>query len=51
MHRDKQLLGIDYFDTYAPVVAWSMIHLMLTITAVLDLHTKQVDYHNAFTQA
>ena len=48
---DKQLPGIDYFDTYAPVVAWSTIRLMLTMTAVLDLHTKQVDYNNAFAQA
>ena len=25
VHGDKQLPGIDYFDTDAPVVAWSMI--------------------------
>jgi len=51
VHGDKQLPGIDYFDTYTPVVAWSMIRLMLTMTAVLDLHMKQVDYNNAFAQA
>ena len=48
---DKQLPGIDYFDTYAPVVSWSTVRLMLTLTAVLNLQTKQVDYNNAFAQA
>ena len=47
---DRQLPGIDFFDTYAPVVAWSTIRLMLTLTAVLELTTKQVDYSNAFAQ-
>jgi hypothetical protein len=26
--RDQQLEGIDFFETYAPVVQWSMIHLI-----------------------
>ena len=47
---DKQLPGVDFFDTFAPVVAWSTIRLMLTLTAVFDLKTKQVDYTNAFAQ-
>ena len=44
------MLGIDFFDTYAPAVAWSTIRLMLTLTAVLEFTTKQVDYSNAFAQ-
>jgi hypothetical protein len=46
-----QIDGIDVFDTYAPVVAWQTIRLMMILSAVLTLVTKQVDYTAAFVQA
>lgn len=48
---DKQLEGIDYFDTYAPVVSWATVRLMLVLSIILGLATKQVDYTAAFVHA
>ena len=43
--------GIDYFETYAPVVQWSTVRLVLTMILSNNWVTKQVDYTNAFAQA
>ena len=51
VREDKQIEGVDYFDTYAPVVSWLTVQLMFTLSLVLNLATKQVDYANAFVQA
>ena len=48
---DKQVEGVDYFETYAPVVQWSTIILVLTMVLDNGWVTKQVDYTNAFAQA
>ncbi|MGH7954625.1 MAG: reverse transcriptase domain-containing protein, partial [Gloeomargaritales cyanobacterium] len=48
---DRQHDCVDPFDTYAPVVSWTTLRLMLTMSIVLNLKTKQVDYANAFAQA
>jgi hypothetical protein len=48
---DMQKEGIDYFETYAPVVQWSTIRLVLTMILSNEWSTKQVDYTNAFAQA
>lgn len=49
--RGDQMLDLNPFDTYSPVVAWSTIRLMLIMAVILDLQTTQVDYTNAFVQA
>ena len=43
--------GVDYFETYAPVVQWSTIRFVLTMIISNRWSTKQVDYTNAFAQA
>jgi hypothetical protein len=48
---DQQVQGIDYFDTYAPVVSWSTVRTLLTMSCVLGLESKQIDYTLAFCQA
>jgi Reverse transcriptase (RNA-dependent DNA polymerase) len=48
---DQQVEGIDFFDTYAPVVQWSTIRLMLMVSLMLNLATQQVDYTCAFLHA
>ena len=40
---DKQVEGLDYGETYAPVVAWSTVRLLLVLSVVLGLETLQVD--------
>ena len=48
---DKQIEGVDFFDTFAPVVQWSTVRLLLVLSLTLNLATKQVDYVSAFCQA
>jgi hypothetical protein len=48
---DQQIEGIDFFDTYTPVLAWSTVRLLLVLSVILGLATKQVDYTLAFVQA
>jgi len=47
----EQALGRDYWETYAPVAAWSTICLLLYLSTLLQLKTRQVDYTSAFPQA
>jgi hypothetical protein len=48
---DQKIEGIDFFDTYAPVGAWSTVCLLLILSVPLSLSTKQVDQAQAFVQA
>ena len=50
-HGDKQVEGIDYFDTFAPVINWTTERLMLILTLILNLSTCQVDYMAAFVHS
>jgi hypothetical protein len=43
-----QLEGIDVFETYAPVVQWTTVRLMLIIEVLLGLKSKQGDVTAAF---
>ena len=48
---DQQQEGIDFFDTFAPVVQWCTIRLLLILSILLQLETVQVDYTAAFLHA
>jgi len=48
---DRQIEGVDYFDTFAPVVNWTTVRIMLIMSIILNLSTKQVDYTAAFVHA
>ena len=48
---DRQLHGTDYFDTFAPVVSWTTVRLLLIMSSQLDLASKQIDYTAAFVHA
>jgi hypothetical protein len=50
-HRDIQTMGIDFFETYAPVVQWSTVHLLLSTVLTENWTPCQVDYTKAFAQA
>jgi hypothetical protein len=48
---DRQIEGLDFFETFAPVVAWETIKIMLIMSIIFDLPTLQVDYAAAFLHA
>ena len=51
VHGGKQKFGINYFETYSPVVNWFSIRLMLVLSILNRWHTRQVDFIQAYPQA
>jgi len=51
LHGGKQVYGINYYETYAPVVTWFAIRLLLVIVIILALASKQIDFIMAYPQA
>ena len=51
MDGSQQQYGINYWETYAPLVHWSTIRMVLVLFALLQLKSRQVDYTQAFPQA
>jgi hypothetical protein len=47
----RQIEGVDFSETFAPVVNWTTVRLLLVLSQVLNLSTKQVDYTAAFILA
>jgi len=45
-----QQYGVDYWETYAPVVSWSTVRLLLTLASLHEWKSHQVDFAQAFTQ-
>ena len=50
-HGGQQQWGVNYWDTYAPVVTWSSIRIMMTLACLHNMHTKSVDFVQAYPQA
>jgi hypothetical protein len=50
-HGGMQVHGETYWDTYAPVVNWMSVRIMLTISVLQHLHTRSIDFTLAFPQA
>ncbi|MGZ8855045.1 MAG: reverse transcriptase domain-containing protein [Nitrososphaeraceae archaeon] len=46
-----QKYGVDYNETYAPVMKYDSLRLLLAIACILDLELKQFDVDNAFLNA
>ena len=44
----SQIYGVDYLDTYAPVVKFASIRILLAIAAVYELEIHQMDIVTAF---
>ena len=51
MRGDKQVPGIDFTESYSPVVQWTSICLILILSLVLNWQTVQTDCTNAFAQS
>jgi hypothetical protein len=48
---DKQKEGIDFFETWSPVVQWTMVHTMMILAANQRLVTAQANITAAFVHA
>jgi hypothetical protein len=51
LHGGKQVYGINYFETYAPVVTWFAIRLMIIFGIIFCCALQQVDFVMAYPQA
>jgi hypothetical protein len=51
VNGSRQIQGIDYTESFAPVVQWSTIRMVNTIAAMHNLKGKQIDFAQAFPQA
>jgi Reverse transcriptase (RNA-dependent DNA polymerase) len=47
----QRQVGTTVNETYAPVVEWSTIRLLLTLAITRNLCTTQIDFNNAFVQS
>jgi hypothetical protein len=48
---DKQIAGVNYFESYAPVASWSMVQMVMNLAVQQGWATPQVNFSNAFVQA
>jgi hypothetical protein len=51
LHGGKQVFGMNYFETYAPVVTWFAIRLLIILVILFSRTAKQVDFIMAYPQA
>jgi len=50
-HGGMQTWGQNYWETYAPVVNWASVRLILAIAKIHGLSSKRIDFALAFPQA
>jgi hypothetical protein len=48
---DRQLEGVDFFETFSPVCNWQTVKIILILSLIYDFATLHVDYTSAFAQA
>jgi Reverse transcriptase (RNA-dependent DNA polymerase) len=51
VHGGKQEYAVNYFETYAPVVTWYTVRLLIILSILLGWHTRQIDFVFAYPQA
>jgi hypothetical protein len=51
VNGSRQIQGIDYTESFAPMVQWSTIRMVNTLAAMHNLRGKQIDFTQAFLQA
>ena len=51
IHGGKQEHGVNYWETYAPVISWTTIRLYLILALLNKRVTRQIDFVLAYPQA
>ena len=49
--RGMKKWGIDYWETYSPVVNWILVCLLFALTVIHDLESQSINFVLAFPQA
>ena len=50
-HGGQQQWGVQYWETYSPVVSWMAVRTLLVLSKIHNLHTRAIDFTQAFPQA
>jgi hypothetical protein len=50
-HGGMQQWGVNYWETYAPVVNWISVRFLLVLSEIVGLESKAIDFVLAFPQA
>ena len=50
-HGGMQTWGVNYWETYAPVVNWLSVRMLMILSIIHDLETRSIDFVLAFPQA
>jgi hypothetical protein len=51
VHGGMQEHGVNYWETYSPVVKWSSIRFFMIMSLLAGWHTRQLDFVLAYPQA
>jgi Reverse transcriptase (RNA-dependent DNA polymerase) len=51
LHGGQQEHGVNYWETYAPIVTWAAIRLVLILVLMYKWYTVQIDFVLAYPQA
>ena len=51
VHGGQQQYGVNYWETYAPVVMWTTLRFFFVLSLLFQWHTRQLDFVLAFPQA
>jgi hypothetical protein len=51
VHGGQQQFGVNYFETYSPVVMWFSLRTLLTLSLLNYWFTRQIDFVLAYPQA
>jgi hypothetical protein len=44
VHGGQQQFGVNYNETYSPVVMWFSLRTLLTLSLLNKWHTRQIDF-------
>eukprot|EP00957_Ditylum_brightwellii_P087644 6673569-Ditylum_brightwellii.AAC.1 len=47
----QQQWGVNYYETYAPVVSWPAVRIMMIMSKLYTIHTEAIDFVLAYPQA
>ena len=51
VHGGQIKQGVHYWDTFAPVVQWFTVRILLILSIIEQLNTRSIDFVLAFPQA